>query len=125
MTGRCIVIFSCAAISINIYYSCDEYDESQMGNKKKKTKMENSGQHGRKVCISFNITRKKYLGEIILEVAWKIESQMTYWGGHERLLTQNKELGFLTKTKHSDERAAEGCWWRKRTQKQYNSIIQK
>ena len=95
------------------------------GIKKKKTKMENSGQHGRKVCISFNITRKKYLGEIILEVAWKIESQMTYWGGHERLLTQNKELGFLTKTKHSDERAAEGCWWRKRTQKQYNSIIQK
>ena len=35
MTARCIVIFSCVAISINIYYSCDEYDESQMGNKKK------------------------------------------------------------------------------------------
>lgn len=65
MTARCIVMFSCIVISINIYCSCDEYEPSKMGN---------SGQHGRKVCISFNITRKKYLGEIILEVAWKIEN---------------------------------------------------
>lgn len=33
-------------------------------------------------------------------------------------------VGILTKSKHSDETAAEGCQWRKRTQKQDNSIIQ-